>query len=81
MIDILEKYTKIAKLYQTDDLYDGYQPVIISAEDLLAIIERLELTERTLALLVAERFQSLPVPEQDTRESMAEAVRRRKALK
>ena len=81
MIDILEKYTKIAKLYQTDDLYDGYQPVIISAEDLLAIIERLELTERTLALLVAERFQSLPVPEQDTRESMAKAVRRRKALK
>ena len=81
MIDILEKYTKIAKLYQTDDLYDGYQPVIISAEDLLAIIERLELTERTLALLVAEKFQSLPVPEQDTRESMAKAVRRRKALK
>ena len=28
MIDVLEKYTKIAKLYQADHLYDGYQGVL-----------------------------------------------------
>jgi hypothetical protein len=59
MMDIVEKYTKIAELYQTDDLYDGYQPVIISAKDLLAIIERLQQAEKTVDLLVKEKFSQL----------------------
>ena len=67
MIDVLEKYAKIAKLYQTDKFYKGNQSVVISANDLLAIIERLQQAEHTVALLV------LPsLPEQDLGDLLTE---------
>ena len=55
----LEKYIKIAKLYQTDEFYGGNQSVIISANDLLAITTRLERVEELAKLYTDERLKQL----------------------
>jgi len=55
----LEKYIKIAKLYQTDEFYEGNQSVIISANDLLAITTRLECAEELVKLYTDERLKQL----------------------
>ena len=56
---LLKKYTDVAKLYQSDEFYQGGQSVVISANDLLAIIERLQQAEASVDLLVKERFKAL----------------------
>ena len=63
-MDILEKYTKIAELYQSMDDFYGTQRVLVSASELLTIIERLQQAERTVQLLVREKFESLKIPKE-----------------